>query len=148
MGHYNPGNGKKVKRNIAMPPRTNYNLAFIGPLAQLEEQVTFNHLVGGSSPSWPTRKKTLEKVSFRGFFLTSGTVITKRLTKPLFVKTRKKPYLMPSNISGTIFQPIPALTAVKQIPLFWNLTMCAVERRKLLQTWRVRVTLSAPSKKK
>ncbi len=25
-----------------------------GSLAQLVEQVTFNHLVGGSSPSWPT----------------------------------------------------------------------------------------------
>ncbi len=34
-----------------------YNPRRCGPLAQLAEQVTFNHLVGGSSPSWPTKDK-------------------------------------------------------------------------------------------
>ena len=38
---------------LANPPSGGYNAARSGPLAQLAEQVTFNHLVRGSSPLWP-----------------------------------------------------------------------------------------------
>ena len=55
-----------------MPNPPYYNFNVTGPLAQLVEQVTFNHLVGGSSPSWPTRIKALEHYRFEGF----STIIT------------------------------------------------------------------------
>ena len=39
---------------LASPPRHGYNFLRYGSLAQLVEQWTFNPLVAGSSPAWPT----------------------------------------------------------------------------------------------
>ena len=44
-----------------------------GPLAQLVEQVTLNHLVVGSSPTRPTRRITRRTENSTGFFSTAAS---------------------------------------------------------------------------
>lgn len=46
---------------LANCPLGRYNSPLSGPLAQLAEQLTFNQLVRGSNPLWPTQ--TAEETS-------------------------------------------------------------------------------------